>query len=344
MEYENKESMKNETPFIPWYAEEYQPGTPTAGSERDYLALTPRDIKRELEKNVLNQDEACRKVAVMMYQHLHGHRFVGLLAGPTGSGKSFIADSLKSLFPDIVYLRDVSNVSCDGWKGNKKVSNLFDGVSEICRNGKTIRPLLFLDECDKMFSPKINSGQENVSESVQAEFLTVLQGGEVEVREKNDNGRDFRRTLYTGHMSFLFAGAFEKRARAVAAKESGSSFGFGSSSANKLSSYDLELTMEDVREAGCTAEFSGRIQKLICLQKFGEEDFRKMLDARDRGPVYEMEREFGIPITISDLKKQEIAHEAYVSGLGVRGMKNVIREYIDELTWINYRAKELEIA
>ncbi len=335
----DKNDMFEEEPYIPWYANEYKPGSASSKKVPDYLAFTPQDIKREIEKNVLNQEEACKKIAVLMYQHLHGHRFVGLLAGPTGSGKSYIAENLKKLFPDFVYLRDVSNVTCDGWKGNKKVSSLFSDVNET----GSIQPVLFLDECDKMFSPKINSGLENVSESIQAEFLTVIHGGEIEVANRNETGREAYRTMNTRGMSFLFAGAFEKRAQAVAKQESGSSFGFGTS-VKKLSSYDLELTMEDVREAGCTTELSGRIQKLICLQKFGEEEFRKMLDCNDRGPVREMEREFGIRIFISDRRKAELAHEAYVSGLGVRGMKNAIREYIDELTWENYRAKELEIA
>ena len=123
---------------------------------------------------------------MMVYQHLHGHRFVGMLAGPTGSGKSFIAEKLKDMFPGLVFIRDVSNVTCDGWSGGKKVSSLFTDVPVPDKNSGRIQPIIFLDECDKLFSPKINSGRENVSETVQGEFLTVIHGGELRIPDSDD--------------------------------------------------------------------------------------------------------------------------------------------------------------
>lgn len=331
-------------PFTPWFSDEYVGPEYRNSKVKDYLSLTPQDIKMELEKYVVNQEEACRKIAVMLYQHLQGHRFVGLLAGPTGSGKSFITECLKVAFPDLVYLRDVSNLTNDGWKGDKKVSTLFRGVhNPYSYNGK-IYPLIILDECDKLFAPRTSSGGENVSESIQAELLTVIHGGEIEFSESSGDfkSKDKMTSVDTRNISFLFAGAFEKRARQIADEESGASIGFGASH-KKLQSYSRELTMEDIREAGCMSEMCGRIQKLICLNKLEESAYLEMLSIRDRGPVYEMEKEFNIPIFISDKKKKEIAHNAYVSGFGIRGIKNMIRDYIDELTWEDCHAKALDI-
>ena len=89
--------------MVPWYAPEYKGPVSRNQLVADYLSLTPREIKEELEKNVIGQEEACRQTAIMMYQHLHGHRFVGLLAGHTGSGKSFLTENLRNLFPDVVH-------------------------------------------------------------------------------------------------------------------------------------------------------------------------------------------------------------------------------------------------
>ncbi len=338
---------RKKTEYIPWYADEYTGPVLQNCRVRDYLSLTPRDIKQELEKHVVNQEEACRKIAVMMYQHLQGHRFVGLLAGPTGSGKSFIAYNLKTAFPDLVHIWDVSNVTCDGWKGDKKVTTLFKGVTEPRSYKGRVYPLLFLDECDKLFHPKYSYG-ENVSESIQSEFLSVIHGTEIKIREQNDEEPGMMRmvhstrTIDTSKISFLFAGAFEKRARAVAEKEAGPAIGFNADR-NTPQSYSRELTAEDIQEAGCMAELCGRIQKIVCLGKLKEEDFLEMLHMSDRGPVYELEQEFGIPIRISEDKMKELAHEAYAGGLGIRGIKNGIREYIDELMWENCRAKTFEI-
>ena len=328
--------------FIPWYSDEYTGPVYRNKNVTDYLSMSPQDIKAELEKYVLNQEETCRQVAIMMYQHLHGHRFVGMLAGPTGSGKSYIAESLKEVFPDVVNIRDVSNVTCDGWKGDKKVSTLFKGIHYPVSYNGLIFPLLFLDECDKMFSPRVSSSGENVSESVQSEFLTIIHGGEIEVKENGIGGKEDVKTIDTTRFSFLFAGAFEKKARLIAENESDASIGFGASH-NKLSSYNRDITMEDVIEAGCMPEFGGRIQRLICLKKFEECAFLEILNAKDRGPIYEMEKEFNLLINISETKKEELAHTAYIKGMGIRGIKNEIRRYIDELTWEDCNSKELDI-
>lgn len=313
---------------------------PVKKAERliDYRTLTPQEIKKELEKYVVGQSEACRQTAIMMYQHLQGHRFVGLLAGPTGSGKSFMTETLQRAFPDIVYLREISNVTNEGWTGIKKVSTLFKDVCNPHGYEGEIYPLIVLDECDKMFAPKITSNGENVSESLQAEFLSVIHGSTVEY--KDSEGRI--RKVDTRPMSFLFAGAFEKRARAVAEQNSGSAFGFGAIT-KKTKSYERELTREDIQEAGCIAEMCGRIQKIICLNQLEADHFRRILDERTKGPVFELENEFKLRFHLSEAVKDEMAHEAYVSGLGIRGIKNQLRNYIDEAIWEDCHTKTVEV-
>ena len=69
-----------------------------------------------------------------------------------------------------------------------------------------------------------------------------------------------------------------------------------------------------------------------------------MLDEPERGPVHELEAEFGIAIRISGERKDLLAHEAYASGLGIRGIKNRIRDYIDEIIWDDQNVKILNIA
>ena len=321
--------------YIPWYSDDYKISSLAPGPKADPFFMTPKGIYDEMMKTVVNQDEACRKIATMMYQHMHGHRFVGLLAGPTGSGKSFIAESLKKLYPDIVYLRDISNVTCDGWKGDKKVSTLFKDVL-IPQSEHRPYPVLFLDECDKMFSPKITSAGENVSETVQAEFLSVIHGTRLRIPDG-----DGYITVDTSKCSFLFAGAFEKTAESIADSEP--RLGFGASG-SRAKAYDKQLTMDDIHSAGCINELCGRLQRLVCLNPFGESDFRRMLDMNDRGPVHELEEEFGMSIMISSERKDALAHTAYEKKLGIRGIKNIIREEIDEMVWENCNAKVMEIA
>ena len=327
--------------YIPWYSDEYRISSRAKGGAADCYDMTPPEILEELKKSVIDQDEACRKVAMMVYQHLHGHRFVGMLAGPTGCGKSFIADKLSEMFPGLIYIRDVSNVTCDGWSGGKKVRSLFEGIEFPEKEEKRPWPILFLDECDKMVAPKRTSGGEVVSEQVQAEFLTVVHGTEIAVCTDRSAGR--YRFIDTGKLSFMFAGAFEKRADQIAERESGPSLGFGSS-LKRTKSYSRELTMEDVHEAGAINELCGRIQRLVNLNPITEETYYRILEDHRKGPVHELEEEFGIRLEISECRAEEIARAAYSSGLGIRGIRNILRENIDELMWEDLNAASYKIA
>ena len=327
--------------YIPWYSDEYRISSRASGAGVNCYDMTPSEILDELKKSVIDQDEACKKVAMMVYQHLHGHRFVGMLAGPTGCGKSFIADKLSEMFPGLIYIRDVSNVTCDGWSGGKKVRSLFEGIDFPEKGETRAYPIIFLDECDKMVTPKRTSGGENVSEQVQAEFLTVVHGSEITVC--TDRGAGKFRFIDTGKMSFMFAGAFEKRAGQIAENESGPVLGFGASS-RKVKAYDRNLTMEDVHEAGCINELCGRIQRLVNLNPITEETYYRILEDHRKGPVHELEEEFGISLEISAGRAEEIARSAYSSGLGIRGIRNILRESIDELMWEDLNAASYKIA
>ena len=181
-----------------------------------------------------------------------------------------------------------------------------------------------------------------MSEVVQGEFLSIIHGGEVAIPEKDEHGVPYNRYLNTSKISFLFAGAFNKEASKIAEESSKTGFGFGSTSVN-VEAYSRDLTMEDVQNAGCTRELCGRIGRLIPLKKLSEKDYLMMLKEHGRGPVYEMEQEFQIPINISSKMQIQIAHDAYVANLGVRGMKNTIREFIDKLTWEDCNRSSFDI-
>lgn len=331
----------NNNSYIPWYAPEYVGPVMRNKNVKDYLHLTPQEIKKILENRVVNQEEACKRIAIIVYQHLHGVRFVKLLAGPTGSGKTFIAENLKNAFPDLVYIDDISNLTQEGWKGDKKVSSLFKDVHNPVAYNGVIYPIMFFDECDKLFLPKITSEGGNHSADVQGELLSVVSGTELKIENKKDSRADAR-IIDTSKISILFAGAFDKQAHIVAESKSESSLGFGATG-KKVTAYSNAITIEDVQAAGAISEMCGRIQDVICLNRMTEDDFRKILDITDRGPVYEMQKAYGITICLSNIKKDELAHEACTSGYGFRGIKNSIRKYIEDLIWEDCEAKELYI-
>lgn len=320
-----------------WYSDEYIAPSTTKITEQDYLNLNPQEICRMLTKHVIEQDEACKAVAIMMYQHLHGHRSVNMLAGPTGSGKSFLTETLKDIFPDIVMLRNIADLTCDGWSGSKKVRSLFQALSSGPSHTR-FEKFMVLDEADKCFLPKSSSGGGMPSEDVQAELLAVVHGSYLSV----PSGKESSITINTRKMSFLFAGAFERQAKKIASEKS-SGIGFGAS-LDKTESYDDVITMEDVHNAGCINELCGRIGKIIPLNKISADSYRKMLNNSNAGPLFELESEFNIKFQISESAKDDICHNAYSSELGIRSIKNQLRNYIDSAIWEDTNIQCIEIS
>ncbi len=320
-----KKQSRPEIP-IPWYEDGFVPEVSDGPSSQEYLNLTPKDIYNILTKHVLEQEEACRAVAIMMFLHLHGHRSTAILAGPTGSGKSFLAENLKRAFPDVVYLRSIADLTSDGWSGNKKVVNLFGGIESTYIPGTEISRLLFLDEADKCFQFKPSARGGVPSEDVQGELLSVIHGEEITVSPDKNTAI----TLDTSKFSFLFAGAFDKQQRDKAEESGGIGFGL---KVVKDAAYSAPITMEDIHQAGCISELCGRIGSVIQLTRIPADSYRKMLDTHQSGPIYELEREFGINIHISKCAKDEISHTAWRSKLGVRSIKNQLRSFIDDAIW-----------
>ena len=334
--------------FIPWFSsdnnwnDEETNHTGISMGHRgeyngDYKALKPKDIFGLLRRYVVEQDEALKDVSIMLYQHFQGHRCVSLLAGPTGSGKSFIAESIMNVFPKVVRMRNISNLTQNGWKGNNKVDDVFSQWEPVIVGDQTVHPIYMLDECDKLFLPKMASS-ENVSVSLQSELLGYVHGARSEF-----NGRDDKKIIVdTRNVSIMFLGSFEVQAQKKAMKSQGTTIGF-TGDQTKVRSYQDPITMEDVIAQGCTPELAGRIHQLINLRKFSEDDFKKILKMKDRGPIREMEEEFDITIRLKRKTIDRMAHESFESEFGMRGAKNQIHEAINKKFWTDPEFKEIEV-
>ena len=179
---------------------------------------TPRAIYGYLDRLVWKQDAAKKAAAVIAYNAFQrGVKSNALFIGPSGCGKTHIWRCLQKIFPGRIVIEDVSNLTNDGWKGDKKWANLLQ--SAIFRNGH--HNILVLDEADKMLAPKFSYSQ-NVSQNIQSEGLTILEGACVEIKIDS-----VIHTVDTSRISFVLCGAFSNKARSVAERDSGSRIGFG---------------------------------------------------------------------------------------------------------------------
>ena len=293
---------------------------------------TPKEIYQYLDERVWKQNEAKKAAAMLMWKALNGIKENVLFCGPSGCGKTEIWRQLSAVFPDRIAIVDCSAVSQDAWKGSVKWSDMIE--SPIFKSNQNT--ILVMDEADKMMSPKFSSGGENVAQSVMSEGLKMLEGTIAKVTRNS-----VTYPVDTNRISFVLLGAFSNKATDIAEQNKGPSIGFGALP-DDVKPYTNPLTMQDIIDFGAMPEFVGRIQKIVNLEPMLQTDFYRMLEKRKNGPIQNLEKQYRIKLDLSGRKREELAQNAYESGLGVRQLTNQLVKLIDDGLFEDPEQKYLE--
>lgn len=293
---------------------------------------TPRKIYDYLCQRVWKQDAAKRAAAVIMYHCIRGIKTNAIFVGPSGSGKTHVWRMLQDIFPNKISIVDGSNITLDGWKGDKKWQDLLRFPAAL--SGESA--ILVVDEFDKACAPRY-SQNENISHSVQAEGLTIIEGTHVDIKDG-----PITHEVDTSRLSFVLCGAFSCKANDIAARASQRHIGFGALRDTAMHPYDQPLTEQDLIDYGVLPEFMGRIQRIVNLQPMTIDDYYRMTEA-PHGVLWQLQRQYGLEIHITPERRRELAEHAYVTGLGVRGMEGQIRQLIDDAIFADCERQSLEL-
>ena len=274
------------------------------------------------------QDEACKAAAMILYNHVKGITSRNIFCGPAGSGKTYIWNIIKNKLYPYVIIADASTMTKTGWSGSNKISSPLYQINPSVRAGY----IIVYDEFDKLCKPQY-SRDENVSACVQSELLTLIQPSNEYMRLKCSDGKE--NVIKVDNISFVFCGSFHEASLNEATKECSSGLGFGAVK-KEAKAFDKELSIQTLVEYGVAMEVMSRITRLVNLRPLTEEAYAYLVNNHNNSPVrriedmYGLERGFVEGNILQEDELNQIAVDAFKSGLGVRSVTSSIQRRVDD--------------
>ena len=316
--------------------------------------IPPHKIKAMLDEYVVGQDHAKKVMSVAVYNHykrvatgasddIEIEKSNMLMLGPTGSGKTYLVRTLARLLDVPLAITDATSLTEAGYIGDdieSVVSKLLSAAGndvERCQQG-----IIFIDEIDKLAKKK-NANQRDVSgESVQQGMLKLLEGADVEVPigASSKNAMVPTTTINTKNILFICGGAFPDMDNIIKARlNKSSSMGFMADLKDK---YDEDknilqkVTVEDLREFGMIPEFIGRLPVVFATEALDEDMLVRILKEPKNAIIKQYKKLLEldeVKLEFEDEALYSIAKQAKEKGLGARGLRSIIEEFMLDIMY-----------
>ncbi len=320
-------------------------------------SLVPKEIKEVLDSYVIEQDRAKKVLSVAVYNHykrldaetkkddVEIQKSNILLIGPTGCGKTLLAQTLARFLDVPFALADATTLTEAGYVG-EDVENI---ILSLVQNAdydieKAQRGIIYIDEIDKISQRGDNpSITRDVSgEGVQQALLKIIEGTTASIPPKGGRKhpqQDFVK-VDTSNILFICGGTFTGLEKVVQRRISSNTMGFGakvSSRRDKTIGELLEqLKPEDLIKFGLIPEFLGRLPIVTSLSELNESSLIRILTEPKNALVKQYKRLFdfeGIKLKFTDEALTAMAKEAVKRKSGARGLRAIMEETMLEIMY-----------